>query len=161
MRHLSQHERESFERLLQVLKCIKTEANPDAHVLPSSILSVKEAVNDFVEKRGRRISLEELIEICKLHLNDFKMIDQLCQYGKDRSMPTPKPAADKTTGTDQEQAENSYTQYIVTEKINMLCEIVFHLKELLGDKLPTHSNFVKEVGSTINLRMDEARSQPQ
>lgn len=57
--------------------------------------------------------------------------------------------------------ENEYTQYIVTEKIIMMSDIVLSLKELLGDKLPTHSNFVKTVGSTLNLRMDEARSQPQ
>lgn len=61
----------------------------------------------------------------------------------------------------EEKQENAYTQYIVAEKIIMLNEIVLSLKELLGDKLPTHSNFVKEVGSTINFRMDEVRSQPQ
>ena len=78
MRNLSNSERESFERLLQVLRQIKTEANPDATVTPGSIFAVRTAVADFVEKRGRRMSLEQLIEICKLHVTDFKVIDQIC-----------------------------------------------------------------------------------
>jgi hypothetical protein len=38
-------------------------------------LRIKVAVNDFLESKGRRMSIEELIEFCKLEFEDFKLID--------------------------------------------------------------------------------------
>ncbi len=59
-------------------------------------LRIKVAVNDFLESKGRRMSIEELIEFCKLEFEDFKLIDFIVQFCKETTHPdtltTDKPA---------------------------------------------------------------------
>ena len=93
---------------------------------------IKLACNEFLEKRQRRMSIEEAIDICKVHFDDFKFIDHFVNFLKDKPTFKNGPAKDgqatlvnKEGEAQSERSglENQYTVYVSAERLSNLVEI--------------------------------------
>lgn len=78
MRKIMNQDREIFEKFLNILKFAHNNK-----VDPDKFLTIKVAVNEFKKQNGRRMSIEELSEFCKLEFDDFKFIDIFVSFCKD------------------------------------------------------------------------------
>ena len=94
---------------------------------------IKMGVNDFVDKHGRRMSIEELSDFCKLHFDDFQFIDLISKYSqqkvalvKDASQHTNQVTLGQGQEENKESAklENQYTTYVSPDKLNYLYDII-------------------------------------
>jgi hypothetical protein len=88
------------------------------------------------DQKGRRMSIEEMSIYCKTLFQDFKFIDMLVNFCKD-------------TTIENNENENSYTQYVSIDKVIKLNEII--------QNLPLIINKDKNVSTSIYLAMDSAR----
>ena len=78
IRKLQSSDRECFEKLLNIIKFVHLNK-----IDPDKFLTIKVAMNEFKKSNGRRMSLEELTDFCKLEFEDFKFIDTLISFYKD------------------------------------------------------------------------------
>lgn len=118
---------------------------------PDKFLTIKVAILEFKKSNGRRMSLEELTDFCKLEFEDFKFIDTLIHFYRDPS--SGKEAQNDEKGdeppvrdqeSDNHQLEKPYTNYASIDQITRLYDILVNLYLLIPrEKVFSHSSFMK------------------
>lgn len=78
IRKMQANDRECFEKLVNIIKFVHLNK-----VDPDKFLTIKVAMIEFKKSNGRRMSIEELADFCKLEFEDFKFIDTLVHFYKD------------------------------------------------------------------------------
>ena len=113
-------------------------------------LTVKVAVAEFKKQNGRRMSIEELTEFCKLEFDDFKFIDLFVQFCKDpntgmeaQNVKQSEDGKVRDYEKDNYKLETAYTAYISIEKVSRVYDILVNLHYLVPtDRQFSHSAFV-------------------
>lgn len=147
IRKLQSTDRESFEKLLNIIKY-----SHNKKVDSDKYLTIKVAITEFKKSNGRRMSLEELADFCKLEFEDLKFIDIFVHFCKDpeTGQEAHNMEVDPETGkvrdytSDNCMLENPYTSYVSIDKIYKLYDILANLQWLVpGDQTFSHSSFMQ------------------
>lgn len=144
IQHLHDSERGNFMRLTHILKKVHDEGV--SYVKKFHLLAV--TIKDCQAKMKRRMSFQELTDICKVHFDDYQFIDQLANFAAEEKATAEASEKEGTPASvDAEKPdpklENGFTMYINLNKIKTLCDIVMNLTRLLEGKTITHANLVE------------------
>ena len=101
------------------------------------------------------MSVEEASDLCKVHFDDFKFIDHLVSYLKEKLSIKKGQGKDgqttlieKETEAQSEKSglENQYTVYVSAERMSMLVDIAQQLNTLLDGRNFSHSAMLALIG---------------
>lgn len=139
-------DRESFEKLMNIIKFTH-----NSRIDSDKYLTIKVAATEFKKTNGRRMSVEELTDFCKLEFEDFKFIDILVHYCKDpdtgheiHNKEVDEQGKTRDYKKDNCDLENPYVSYVSLDKIYKLYDILANLSQFIPSNKPfSHSSFLK------------------